>query len=281
MQDSEQTSPWHNWCSKLVETSTPEQRKNWYGEAANAYNKVRPRYSKELINRVVELAQLPKDAIILEVGCGPGTATISFAQFGFSMICLEPSQDAYKLVQQNCAIYPDVEIKNTTFEEWKLDNKKFNAVLAATSFHWISPEIGFPKAADALKENGYLILLWNTALQPSYEIHQLLNEVYQVQAPSLARYEHRETQEEELRIFGQTMINSGRFKNLVSEQLACEVTYSIDDYLMLLSTYSPYIALDKDKKYALFAGLREVLNRNCGSSINLSYLSVLQIAQKI
>lgn len=281
MQDLEQTNSWHIWCSKLVETSTPEQRKNWYSEAAAAYNKVRPRYSQELINRVIELAQLQKDASILELGCGPGTATTSFAQLGFPMVCLEPSRDTYQLARQNCAIYQNVEIKNTTFEEWELETEKFNAVLAATSFHWISPEIGFQKAADALKANGSLILLWNTALQPSYEIYQLLNEVYQMHAPSLARYEQRETQEEDLRIFGQTMINSGRFKNLVSEQLVYEVTYSIDDYLTLLSTYSPYIALDQNKRNTLFASLREVLRRNCGSSINLSYLSVWQIAQKV
>lgn len=281
MQDSEQTNPWPIWCSKLVETSTLEQRKNWYSEAATAYNRVRPRYSQELINRVVELAQLQKDASILELGCGPGTATTSFAQLGFSMVCLEPSQDTYQLARQNCAAYPDVEIKNSTFEEWELENNKFNAVLAATSFHWISPDMGFQKAAEALKENGFLILLWNTALQPSHEIYQVLNEVYQAQAPSLARYEQRETQEEELRIFGQTAINSGRFKNLVSQQFVCKITYSIDDYMTLLSTYSPYIALDQNKRNILFVSLREVLVKNCGSSINLSYLSVFQIAQKI
>jgi hypothetical protein len=35
-----------------------EQRKQWYSPAAEAYNKVRPRYPKELIDRVVNLAQL-------------------------------------------------------------------------------------------------------------------------------------------------------------------------------------------------------------------------------
>jgi SAM-dependent methyltransferase len=61
-----------------------EQQKSWYSAVADAYNRVRPRYPKELIGRVVELAQLQNDAIILEVGCGPGTATAAFAQLGFS-----------------------------------------------------------------------------------------------------------------------------------------------------------------------------------------------------
>jgi len=258
-----------------------EQRKNWYSEVADAYNQARPRYPKELICRAVELAQLPSDAIILEVGCGPGNATITFARLGFSMLCLEPSQELSQLARHNCVQYPDVEIRNTSFEEWELTTEKFNAVLAANSMHWIPPEIGYPKAADALQDNGSLILLWNMTPQPRYEVYQALNDVYQTQAPSLARYEDRGTQSNILRGFGQNIIDSGRFKRLVSEQLACEVTYSIDDYLTLLSTLSPYIALDPQKRDSLFEGLREALLGNCSRSIQTSYLSAFHIAQKV
>ena len=78
------------------------------------------------------------------------------------MVGLEPSQDACQLAQLNCAAYPQVKVINTTFEEWELGSNKFNAVLAATSFHWITPEIRYQKSAEALQDNGYLILLWNT-----------------------------------------------------------------------------------------------------------------------
>ncbi len=262
---------------------TVEQRKNWYSKVADAYNRVRPRYPKELICRAVELAQLPTDAMILEVGCGPGNATTSFAQLGFSMVCLEPSQEACQLARQNCAQYPNVEITNTTFEDWALEPERFNAVLAANAIHWIPPEIRYSKTAAALQDDGSLILLWNTAAQPNYEVYQVLHEVYQTQALSLARYhsEERETQEENLRRFGQNIIDSGRFKDPVSELLPCEVTHSIDDYLALLSTYSPYIALDPQKRHSLLEGLRKTLERNCGRSIQTSYLSAFHIAQKV
>ncbi len=278
MKDSEQRKSWY---SEVADAYTSQQRKSWYSEVADAYNRVRPRYPSQLIGRVVELAQLPSGSAILEIGCGPGIATVEFAQLGFSMVCLEPSQDAYQLARLNCALYPDVEITNTTFEEWELEAERFNAVLAATAIHWVSPEIAYPKAADALKDNGSLILLWNTAPQPKYDVYQVLHEVYLAQAPSLAGYEERGTQEESLRKQGQAVIDSGWFKDLVSEQLTCEITYSIDDYLALLSTLSPYIRLDSHKRDALFEGLRETLERNCITTIQTSYLSVFQIAQKI
>ncbi len=270
-----------NWYSEVAATHTSEQIKNWYGKVADAYNKTRARYPQELIYRAVEVAQLPSDAIILEVGCGPGIATVPFAQLGFSIIGLEPSQDAYQLAQQNCASYPSVEITNTTFEEWELETERFHAVLAANAWHWVPPEVGYPKAAAALQENGSLILLWNMTPQPPYEVYQALNEVYQLQAPSLARYEHRQTQEQILRGIEQNVIDSSQFKNLVSEQLACEITYSIDDYLTLLSTLSPYMMLELQKRNALFEGLQKVLERSCLRSIQVSYLSAFQIAQKV
>ena len=35
------------------------ERKHWYGSVASAYNRVRPRYPQAVIDRVIELAQLP------------------------------------------------------------------------------------------------------------------------------------------------------------------------------------------------------------------------------
>jgi len=270
-----------NWYNQVVDAYTSEQRRNWYSEVANAYNRVRPRYSQALINRVVELAQLPKDASILEVGCGPGTATTSFAQLGYAMVCLEPSGESYQLARQNCAQYPNVEIANTTFEEWELEPERFNAVLAATSFHWVSPDIAYAKAADALHDKGYLILLWNMTPQVKYEVYQVLHQVYQTHVPSLGKYETEATQEEQIRKFGQGVLDSGRFSGLVSEQFACEATYSIEDYLTLLGTLSPYIMLESQQRDALFAGLRDALERTCSKTIQVSYLSAFHIAQKI
>ncbi|MEH1864562.1 MAG: class I SAM-dependent methyltransferase [Nostoc sp.] len=258
-----------------------EQRKKWYSPAAEAYNKVRPRYPEDLIHQVVEIAQLSTNSKILEVGCGPATATIAFAQLGCSMICLEPNPDFFRLAQQNCRMYPNVEIENTSFEEWTLQPSKFDAVLAASSFHWISPEVGYQKAANALQQTGNLILLWNKELQPSSEVYQRLSKIYQLYAPSLDRYEDIETQEEILRGLGNMSIDSGQFKDLISGQVVSEVTYNVDEYLMLLNTYSPYLKLPPDTKKTLFTGLRQSIEYDFGGSLHLSYISAFHIAKKI
>ena len=269
-----------NWYRKIAQAYTLQEGKSWYDDAAVAYDRTRPHYLQQQRDRIIELTNLPKNAAILELGCGPGIATTEFAQLGYQMVCLEPSAEACKLAQQNCQLYPDVTIVNTTFEEWELDTQKFNAVLAATSLHWISPEIRYEKTAKALKDNGWLILLWNTAPQPGYEVYQLLEPIYQTYAPTIV-YESLETYQENLNKMGEEVVNSGNFKNLVSQQLTVEVTYSIGNYLTLLSTLSPYIALEPQQRNSLFIGLKAVLEQNFASSLPLSYLSVWQIVQKI
>jgi SAM-dependent methyltransferase len=257
-----------------------EQRKHWYSPAAEAYNQARPRYPQAVIDQVVDMAQLSANSSLLEVGCGPATATTSFAALGCSMRCLEPNPDFYRLAQQNCAPYPKVEIQNCSFEEWQVD-QSFDAVMAASSFHWISPAVGYPKAAAALRPQGHLILLWNKELQPSYQVYQQLSEVYETCAPTLHRsYEDSTTQTAILNEMGQMAIESGYFKNLIAGHVNVEVTYSVDQYLLLLNTYSPHLKLEPEQKQCLFAGLRQVLERN-GDTLQLSYVSAFHIAQPV
>lgn len=256
------------------------QRKTWYSSIAQVYNQVRPRYPQKIIEFAVELAQLPPEAKIIEVGCGPGIATVAFAERGFSMLALEPSLEMCQLAHQNCVSYPNVKIQQTLFEEWQPEPQKFNAFLAATSFHWIPSKVRYIKASEVLEDNGFLILLWNMSLQPQYEVYQTLKDVYELHAPSLVHYEDHKKQEEILCEQVQNIIESGYFINVVSKQMPCEITYKTDDYLMLLSTLSPYIGLDSQVRNALFEGLKEKIEKYYGGKIQLSYLSAVQVAQK-
>lgn len=255
------------------------QRRRWYSPAAEAYQQVRPRYPQTLIDRVIEIAQLDSTSPLLEVGCGPAIATPAFANLGCPMVCVEPNPDFYRLAKQTCDSYPNIELQNCSFEEWILTPQQFDAVLAASSFHWISPEIGYPKAAAALRPEKFLILLWNKELQPNYEVYQQLSAVYQTHAPSLRRtYESSAEQVNILNELGQMSINSGFFGNMISEHTEVNITYSVDQYLMLLNTYSPYLKLEPQQKQALFEGLRQVLEKS-GDSVELSYVSAFHVAR--
>ena len=235
-----------------------ESRKSWFGSVAESYNRVRPRYPQAVIAHAIQLAQLPLKAKILELGCGPAIATLPFAQLGFSLLSLEPNREASELAKLNCAEYPDVEIQNLAFEEWHLECDRFDAVLAATSWHWIDQAIAYAKSAAALKAKGSLILLWNTPPQLDQETYELVHQVYETLAPSIpiyARHEGRANHQADFMKLSKMIINSGYFENVKYESASHQVNYSLDDYLLLLSTLSPYIALAEENRSNLFANL--------------------------
>lgn len=264
--------------SKAIASKDLTERKTWYSPAAASYNRTRPRYA-EIRDRVVEVAQLTPNSTLLEVGCGPGTATVGFAPLGYSITCLEPNSDFCQIARQNCQDYSNVTIHNTSFEEWPLEAARFDAVLAATSFHWIPAEIAYPKAASALKPDGCLILLWNVIAEPGEAVYQLTQDLYRTYAPALAPADDRQLQQVWLNSMADTLRETGYFKQVDSEQISCELTYSPDDYLTLLSTLSPYLSLDPPIRAALFAGMKERLDE-AGGKVQVSYISAFQIAWK-
>jgi SAM-dependent methyltransferase len=261
-----------------------ESRKSWFGSVAEAYNRVRPRYPQAVIDRAIQLAQLPPKAKILELGCGPAIATLPFAQLGFSLLSLEPNREASDLAKLNCAEYPNVEIQNLAFEEWELKCDHFDAVLAATSWHWIDQAIAYVKSAAALKAKGSLILLWNTPPQLDQETYELVHQVYETLAPSIpiyARHEGKTNHQADFMKLSKMIIDSGYFENVKYESTSHQVNYSLNDYLLLLSTLSPYIALAEENRSNLFANLREVLHKNRGDRLKLSFISAFHVAHKV
>ena len=261
-----------------------ETRRDWYASVASRYDRLRPRYPDALIDRVVQLAALPSGGRILELGCGPGTATIALARRGFSLLSLEPALASAQLAQVNCRSFNQVQIENVTFEEWQPTDPGFDAVLAATAWHWLTPAIAYRKSHQVLNPAGSLILLWNTPPQPSPELYQYLDPVYQAIAPEIpiyARYDELTVHQEQFQQLEADILASGYFQGVIQEQTVQHLTYSIQDYLDLLSTLSPYIALKPEQREHLFAALSPILAKHCGASVPLTFCSAFHLAQKL
>ncbi len=271
-----------DWQRRLraVSGKDLEERKRWYSPAAVAYAAARPTYPEALIRLASDSAGLSASSRLLEVGSGPGTATTAFARLGCPMVCLEPNPDQLALARHHCREFPAVALIQTSFEEWDLEPGAFDAVVAATSFHWIPGAVGYPKAHRALKETGWLLLLWNKELHPEAAMQTLFASVHAAHAPHLGAAEDRATQERILAVLARMPLESGLFTAAVSETVETVVTYSADRYIALLSTYSPYLSLPDADRRALFDGLRACIDSHAGGELRLTYLSALHGFQK-
>jgi len=140
----------------------PESTARRYGrvfdEIAAEYDRRRPAYPDELVDRACQVAGIGGGDQVLEVGCGTGQLTRGLVARGLHVTALEPGTSLIALARQNLEGAGAVEFVNARFEDASLPLEQFGAVFSASAFHWVDPEVSWQKAADVLVPGGTLAL---------------------------------------------------------------------------------------------------------------------------
>ncbi len=250
-----------------------------FDEVARLYDQARPGYPEALVEDAISLSGIPPGGRILEVGCGPGKATLPFARRGYRMLCLELGPALAALAAEHCHPYPEVEIQAMAFEDWPLQPGAFDLVLSAEAFHWIEPEVGYAKAAGALKEGGALALCWNGHLGGDADFLQEVESLYGDIAPSLAPSAREAPEVLEQRTLADFQA-AGRFGEVEVRRYLWTITYTAEQYVNLLRTYSPIQALPEETRHRLLAGIRSLIEKRSGA-MESRYSSVLYVGRTI
>ncbi len=260
--------------------SIDRSRRITFEEVADLYDEVRPGYPDELVGDVLALSGIQAGGRILEIGCGPGNATIQFAQHGYQILGIELGERLAALAAKNCQAYPGVEIVNSSFEDWELKEAAFDLAISADAFHWIPPEVGYPKVSKALKKSGSAAFFWNMPVDPRTEWSRAIEEVYQKTSPGLENPDKPSFTAEQLtEIICENFINSACFGQVTTRKYSGSVTLSSDQYLKLLRTFSSHHELDEATRKNLFAEIRKVLERY-GGQVNKPQATILFIARR-
>ena len=252
-------------------------RRVTFEEVADLYNEVRSGYPEALIDDVLALSAFPAGGRILEIGPGPGNATLAFARRGCRLLGIELGSRLAALAAENCRAYPGVEIRNLPFEDWEVEEAAFDLAVSADAFHWIPPEIGFPRVARALKPGGSAAFFWNVPVDPATDWSRAIEAVYRAEAPGLENPDRAFTTEWLEGIVRLNFAGSGRFGEVTVRHYTWSLDLDAGQYLKLLRTYSGHRGLDGPTRERLFAGIRAVIER-CGERIAKPQLAVLFLA---
>jgi len=130
-----------------------------FDEMAAEYDRHRPAYPDELLDRACQVAGIGSGDRVLEVGCGTGQLTRGLVARGLRVTAVEPGKSLIALARRNLDGAGAVEFVNARFEDALLPAEQFQAVFCASAFHWVDPAVGWRKAADVLVPGGTLALV--------------------------------------------------------------------------------------------------------------------------
>jgi Methyltransferase domain len=86
---------------------------------------------------------------------------------GAKVTAIEPDSVMVGYLTQS---FPDasLDVVLNTFEDVDLEEERFDLAVAATSFHWVDPALGFPKVGKLVRKGGWVALWWTLFYDPDH-----------------------------------------------------------------------------------------------------------------
>ena len=251
-----------------------------FEEVPELYDRVRPTYPPALFDDLVALTGIPDGGRILEIGPGPGKATLPLAERGFELTSVELGESLASLGRRNLAGFRNVEIITADFEMWEPPRAEFDAVVSFTAFHWIDPALRYEKAARLLREGGALAFVETCHVLPDGgdPFWLEVEEDYLVVFPDDEAWLPPPPGE----VVGMSAEPeaSGFFAAAEVRRHVWDVTYSAEDYIGVLETYSSFRATELERRMQLYERIRRRIDARPGREVRKSYLGLLMVARR-
>ncbi len=259
---------------------TIELRASFDGDA-ELYDIARPRYPEALFDELEALAGLPREARVLEIGCGTGQATLPMARRGHHVTCVELGPHLAAVARDRLRDHPNVRVEVSAFEDWTLPAGGFDLVLAATSWHWQDPMVRFRKAAAALRPAGALAVIgaehgsdgrgdaFFTRAQELYE--RCSAEIGETLEPWSGLPAASAVQPPE--------VDGTLFQLAGWQTFPWTAEYTAAGYLAVLNTYSGHRTRPASWRDCLYSGLVRLIDGEFGGRIEKRYLFTLAVAR--
>lgn len=147
-----------------------------FGTDPERYDRTRPRYPQELVDRIVAASPGPD---MLDVGCGTGIAARQFQAAGARVLGIDVDARMADFARRR-----GLEVDVAKFEDWDPAGRTFDAVIAAQTWHWVDPVVGAAKTARVLRPGGRLAVFRNDPELPR-ELANAFGAVYRRVLPDL------------------------------------------------------------------------------------------------
>ncbi len=257
-----------------------------FDEDPALYDRIRPSYPTELVADLVTITGIDEGSSIVEVGCGTGQATQSLAPVGCSIVAVEPGQGLARMARRKLAGFPNVEVETASFEEWDPRGRHFDAVVAASSWHWVDPSVGWRRAHGVLRDGGWMAILGHVVVRRpgEPEMYAATADLHERFAPGNPAWGHPPL-EEEVRSTGEgwgppNEDPDGWFGPTVVRWRPTTQWLDGQGMADLLRSTSLYRALAEPVREQLLDAIADRIRTELGDRLPRRYLSVLRAAPR-
>ena len=251
-----------------------------FDQVAEAYDRYRPGYPEEMFDDLLRIAGTPPRGRVLEVGAGTGQATRPLAKRGLTVVALEPGATLAALARQRLEGLPAMIIESR-FEDFDPGRDRFELLVSGTAFHWVDEDLRYPKAHDVLRRGGAIALFWNEQVwgPESAPMFRALQPAYERFGPDpIEDWEAPRAQD--LRDRTDEIEAGGWFEDTVRRHYPWTATYTADEYVNLVATYSPNIRQDADARTAFLDAIRRTIDEELGGSIVKDHVTDLYVSRR-
>lgn len=253
--------------------------KSKYSAVASEYDKIRPAYPKDLIDKLISSTGINPSSTLLEIGAGTGLATMPLAKKGFNIDCVEVEPRMAEILISKLKEQENVSVTVADFETWDSGNLSYDLIFSAQAFHWIDEKIKYRKCYDLLKENGQLAVFWYYAVNEPPEAVSAVNELlstchagYACSGVDDCQKFFRDQEEQ--------LINSQYFEHLKVYTFESERSgQNAETFISRINTTSAFASLDHEARQALNKGLEKVIYEK-GGNIDSKLYYAMFIANK-
>jgi SAM-dependent methyltransferase len=212
-----------------------------FGNLAETYHRVRPPYSRTLLDRAQVALELDAGARVLDLAAGTGRLTEELRRRFADVVAVEPDERMRAVHGGALA---------GSAEAIPLGGASVDAVFVGEAFHWFDPAAAIPELARVLRPGGGLAIVsthwWETEPPlPDAALERLSGPWERSQSQRRPPWDDA--------------FAESPFEPLRYERADDELTVDVETLLTLYSTTSSLAALPPDQRAVLFERVRPLL----------------------
>lgn len=212
-----------------------------FGNVAETYHRVRPPYSRVLLDRAKEALELDGSARVLDLAAGTGRLTRELESRFADVIAIEPDERMRALHGTALA---------GSAEAIPRDDQSVDAVFIGEAFHWFDTAAAIGELARVLRPHGGLAIFWTHWWETDPPLPERALELLGEPYKRFAAQRNPPWDDG---------FDDSPFEPLQYERLTEAIVVEPDELLELYSTTSSLAAISREEREAIFAAVRPLL----------------------